>query len=462
MDINRRTPSKRGPLLGPSLRASGALAHISGLLLWVASGSAGAVRYFDYNVNSSAEFNSNQRQSLVDPKRAYGGRATAAPVIGLEEETRSFQISPVFTSARFANDIDGDQDQFALNSSGRLGISERISLSGATNFSLDNNLEFTDPAVSIFQRAIQRQSRGINAGLSYAWNERFSSQISGRYSDILFEQIPDSTVNQVSSDSKGISFSSSYAWSERLSLNFSASLSRFKSFDGSNRSNSRNVTVGFSYPISEKWQISANGGLVENQVQRRIIQSVINLVPVLIGGLPVAAGGQPNGVIFADPVLGLVVPVNGQLFFVAPGTQQVLSEETNLGRTYNIQVSRLLERGSLSSSLSRQLSPAGVGAQTDTRALSLQASWRFSDRWTGDATYQSNSSVFQGEQLGADNARNGEIYRVGLRYSWSRQVTLSGGYSYSLNDAGFGFSGERIDAHLFTLGVGFDGDRVDW
>jgi putative flippase GtrA len=437
---------------------------VAGLPLWFALSLGGltrtalADRFFDYNFNTNLEYNTNQRQSIDDPLRAYGVRASTSPTLGYETDTRAFSVTPVFSSSRFANDFDGDQDQFALNSAGRYSITERLEAELTTAFQLDNNLEVTAPDVNVFQEAIQRQSRNVTGGLSYRWSEVFSSRLNGTYLDTLFEEI-NATETQVSFDSKSLSLSNNYAWNDRLSFSLSGSLSRFKTFNGSNRTNDKSINAGFNYALSEKWSFSASGGLRFSDLFTRT-----PLPDDLVLGARITSIGNitqlPGGLLLIDNQLATFV--NGGFFAVTRVARVEENTDFNIGKTYDLNVTRRSERGSIQARISRQLAPRSNQAQSDDQVRSISFSRQLGERLVLSGAWNETTSVFQGASQSADNSRVGTSYSANLRYSLTRQMGLTGGYVYNQAENNFLGLSQKTHAHIFTLGLSFDGDEIRW
>ena len=97
--------------------------------------------------------------------------------------------------------------------------------------------------------------------------------------------------------------------------------------------------------------------------------------------------------------------------------------------------------------------------------MSFALSYRFSDRWSSTASVSEQESVIQGQELTSENARKTRTLSVGLRYSLTRQIGLNGNYGYrEASGAVGGLAGSAGDAtgHTLTLGISYNGDRLEW
>ncbi len=112
-------------------------------------------------------------------------------------------------------------------------------------------------------------------------------------------------------------------------------------------------------------------------------------------------------------------------------------EIDSTGAVYAASITKTLETGSLSASLSRSSSPGGDGELLDTTRLSLSGEHRFTEklRTTLSIGITENETIVN--RFGRETNQDNETFfrvRPRVSYRWSREWDLAGEYEYAKNE----------------------------
>ena len=109
-------------------------------------------------------------------------------------------------------------------------------------------------------------------------------------------------------------------------------------------------------------------------------------------------------------------------------------EVTNTGATYTASVTKLLEKGSLGASLTRNATPSGDGQLLDTTRLGLTGEHRFTETLRSNLSgeYYKRSTIVNASG-GKPDSGDRNFFRIGasIMWQWQREWLLSGKYRYS-------------------------------
>jgi hypothetical protein len=140
----------------------------------------------------------------------------------------------------------------------------------------------------------------------------------------------------------------------------------------------------------------------------------------------------PTGVCFPDASASFPECPGGVPVQTGTDTDQV----SNTGSVYAASITKTLERGSLSASLTRSARPNGQGGLLDTTRLVLNAEHRFTETLTGtlSAQYYKQDTIVNASG-GAPQTKPKHFFRIrpGFAWRWQREWTLAGEYRYSAN-----------------------------
>ena len=111
-------------------------------------------------------------------------------------------------------------------------------------------------------------------------------------------------------------------------------------------------------------------------------------------------------------------------------------ETDSNGLVYAASVSKTLETGSLSASLTRSSDPSGDGDLLDSTRLRLSGEHRFTQKLRTSLGIDLTDNETIVNRLGRDTNRGIQSYiriRPRVSWRWSRQWELAGEYTYSKN-----------------------------
>jgi hypothetical protein len=131
----------------------------------------------------------------------------------------------------------------------------------------------------------------------------------------------------------------------------------------------------------------------------------------------------------ADP--GASFPKCNGGFPVKTGTDT--EEVNNTGAVYAASITKILQKGSLSVSLSRAATPSGTGELLDTTRLALTGEHRFTETLTSSLTIEYYEQETIVNASGSVQSEPGNFFRIQPRiaWQWQREWLLAGEYRYA-------------------------------
>jgi hypothetical protein len=111
-------------------------------------------------------------------------------------------------------------------------------------------------------------------------------------------------------------------------------------------------------------------------------------------------------------------------------------EIRNNGSVYAASITKTLERGNLSASLSRAATPSGTGELLDTTRLTLSGEHRFTETLRSNlmVEYYKQDTIVNASGSTQTKPRNFFRIRPTITWQWQREWLLSGEYQYSASD----------------------------
>lgn len=170
----------------------------------------------------------------------------------------------------------------------------------------------------------------------------------------------------------------------------------------------------------------------------------------------VAVGGRRTQAQGVQTVpLGYIIYF-GQLIPIGFKSVDVTSLST--GITVNASVTKRLERGSLSASFTRALSPSGLGGEVETNVLKLDLKRPFTPRLAGFVSLHLLRARSVGTSVSTAGDHDWARFSPGLRWRWTRRasVALTYAFSWTRNSA----SGQIAHDNVIYLTLSYRWPRI--
>jgi len=275
--------------------------------------------------------------------------------------------------------------------------------------------EFLASGLGIYRTP--RLSFLVNPGMTYNLTELLSATLSYNFNKVTYQPSQNTQVQNLQDYStQSVSMVYKYMLSERTTLSDTISATESK-YTGSTSSDYKSLLffLGVNHKHSEKWEFNVAGGLNYSFYSTNS---------------QVASFGQfPN-------------------FELVPTQKQT---GTNFSPYFNLGATRRWTNLSLTGSLTRNQQASGLGYISQVNALSLNASYNFTERLTGSL----GGSYSLSSQSSNTSQNQNNYYTVGpqLKYLITEKLTVASAYSFTnQNYGGNNISGSNT-AHAHDISL---------
>lgn len=134
----------------------------------------------------------------------------------------------------------------------------------------------------------------------------------------------------------------------------------------------------------------------------------------------------------ADPDASFPACTNGSTFYT--GTKKDQADDN--GSVFSADITKLLETGKITASLSRASNPGSNGELLDTTRLLLSGDYKFTETLRSSLSVEYSKAETIANSSGARNQTDENLFRIRpkLFWKWRREWQLAGGYEYTEND----------------------------
>jgi hypothetical protein len=122
---------------------------------------------------------------------------------------------------------------------------------------------------------------------------------------------------------------------------------------------------------------------------------------------------------------------NGQLFRIPNGTRPIPFSSINTGVTADASFTKRFERGALTGSFTRALTPNGLGTEVETNALDLALNRPLTRRLVGNLSLNLLRTRSAGVAVSNSVDRDYARLSPSLRWKWTRQAAIDLSYAYT-------------------------------
>jgi hypothetical protein len=298
---------------------------------------------------------------------------------------------------------------------GQHSLTPRFNVSLSTSFISDSTSQQEYLTSGLTITRTPRLSFTVGPGISYSLTERLSATLSYNFNKVVY-QPSQSTQYQNYQDysSQAVSLMWQYLCSEKTTVSTTFSGTE-TTYTGSNSNDYKSllVALGVSHIFSERWQFNAAGGVNYSSYSNNS---------------EIATAGQ--------------FPL-----FVSVPTQT--QNSTNFSPYCNVGATRSWTNLRLSGNFSINQSPSGYGYISQVGALSLNASYNFTEKLSGGLG-GSYSLSFQSSDRSQNRTNNVGI-NSSLSYLITERLTGSSGYTYSSQLYGGNNSSSSSNANVHVV-----------
>jgi hypothetical protein len=277
---------------------------------------------------------------------------------------------------------------------------------------------------------IEDRATRLNKSVRPSWNrlltEKTRMELSYWFSTVSYsDEI--GPFNLIDYDYDVLSATLVHQMSPRIQGILSAAYSRYQpetNFD----SNTFSLQAGFSRSFSETLSASILAGRRETTSDTLV----------------------PTGFCIGAPE-GAAIPDCGGTPFIQTGVSP--DEIENTGAVYSVSLTKVLETGKLSTSLSRTSSPSGQGDLLDTTRLILLGEHKFTETLRSSLRIEFSDQETIVNRTGILAQEDRQFFRATprLAWRWRREWELAGEYQYAENDSDTSADAATRNAVYLTL-----------
>jgi hypothetical protein len=376
-------------------------------------------------VSARSGYNDNIRLTTADHDSVWEADITPAVKFGVSKENQGLFGNADVSIRRFyggsdANSsslLDREDYHFKVNSYTR---TERNDFGGNINFTRDSTLdsELTQTGQVIPNRAT-RMSTVLNPSWTRLINEKTRMELEYQFNRVEYsDEVGQS--NLVNYDFNTISASLLYQFTPLTQGTLSTSFNRYLPETNLN-SDTYTIQVGLTRQHSETLSTSWLAGWRETKSDTLVSS-------------------------FTCPFGGTYPLCN----FGIVQTETNEDKVKNNGSVYAASITKTLEKGSLSASLSRIATPSGEGQLLDTTRVALTGEHRFTETLRSNLTVEYYKRDTIVNSSGRPEFDNRNFFRIQPRvtWQWQREWLLSGEYQYAASDNTNGDTATRNAVYL--------------
>ncbi len=366
-------------------------------------------------ISARSGYNDNIRLTTADHDSVWEADVTPAVKFGVSKENQGLFGNADVSIRRFyggngansSNLLDREDYHFKLNSYQR---TERNNFRADIDITQDSTL---DTELDATGQAIENRATRLSTILNPSWtrliDERTRLDLEYQFNRVEYSDEVGQN-NLVNYDYNTVSAALVRNFTPRTQGTLSTSASRYKPETGLN-SDTYALQAGLTRQHSETLSTSWLAGWRNTKSD--------TLVPTGIC-LPDTSANFPN----CPPGPPLNNPVQ-------TGTDK--DETSNTGATYAASITKTLERGSLSASLTRIATPSGEGELLDTTRLALTGEHRFTETLRANltASYYKRQIIVNASGKPQSGDRNYFRIQPSVTWQWQREWLLSGEYRYA-------------------------------
>lgn len=368
------------------------------------------------NISLRSGYNDNIRLTASGHDSVWETALTPAVNFGVSKENQGLFGNASASIRRFSGGSGResssilDREDYNFNTNA-YNNTQRNTLRANLNYTRDTTLDSElDETGNVIDARATRERITLGPSWETLLTERTRLGLGYQYTDVSYSDDP-GRANLINYDYHVFSSSLVRQLSPRIQGTLSASYSRYKPDTGL-ESKTRNIQAGISRNFSETLVASFLAGQRETTSDR------------LIG---------TGFCVFATPDAKFP-ECNGGFTFPSGTTTDELDTS---GSVFSANITKTLETGTLSASLSRSSNPSSNGELLDTTQLILSADHKLTEKLKSTLRIQYTKNQTIVDTLGRETDQTDEtFFRIKPRISWrwQREWVLAGEYEYAEND----------------------------
>lgn len=402
----------------PTTGPRGAAGLLLLALAWAAGPQPGRAAEFAVtpSLRMTGEFNTNRLLRPRDTPDVLGAILEAGANFEASNGRTRVEVFPRARRGQYSEDLGLNRTDLFVDLDAQHALDERWRSALQAGFVRDSTVTSEAETEGQVFRATSRTERSLRPSLEYAPDARTLWQFSGGHTDVAYGETT-SAFSDYHYDI--VSAAWTRALDERNSLFVTTFHSWFESLDTDSRTRNLGLQVG--------WRRQWSGTLTSS----------------------LAVGGVNTWFDYLDEF----VVVNGNSVALVSRPE----EGTDQGLLVDLRLDKRWERLTGELSYARRVTPSGRGAQATADELVASLDRRLGERLAGRLDLRYLEEDYGGG--GVREAFNRRRFRseVSLRWQFSQFWSLRGAYSYVLEDSEF--APETADAHRFTVGLLYGGQR---
>jgi len=384
------------------------------------------------NISLRSGYNDNIRMTLADHDSVWETALTPSVRFGVAKEHQGLFGNADVVVRRFTGGEGRESGDVLDREDAHLSVNayhnmERDRFAADLNITRDSTLDTElDETGNVIEDRATRLRKSISPSWTRSLTEKTRMELSYQFSAVSYsDEI--GPLNLIDYDYDVFSAALLRQMTPRIQGTLSASYSRYQP-ETNLESKTLSLQAGISRNFSETLSASFLAGRRET-TSDTLVQTGFCI-------------GAPAGATFPDC---------GGATFIPTGL--ATDEIENTGAVYSASITKVMETGKLSASLSRSSSPSGDGELLDTTRLSLAGEHRFTQKLTSSLRIEFSDQETIVSRTGITELGSRQFFRVTprLAWRWRQEWELAGEYQYAENEEVSGSDTATSNAVYVTL-----------
>lgn len=361
-------------------------------------------------LNGLLQYDDNKLLRTVELASVWQGAVTVGATIEAHDPVTDVTLRPRVSIRRFTEepDLDSEDMELPIEATRRFERSQ-LGLTGTFSRRPLYETDLTDTGRNITGRS--RDDISVTPTWIWFATERNRAQFFAGYAEASFEKATRRELSDYRYWSAGTTLT--HQASEQTQLSLGSFWTRFEPEGGQNLATTIGGRLGMSTAFSETLSASASVGYTVSDLKFQALQFALG------------PGGQ-------------IIPM------------LVDEQATEGGWIFDASVSKHFTRVQLDASITRRLSPAAEGVQSELQTLTGTVSYRVRQHWTLHANVEYVDRTTQGG-LRRNLDRNLLTTGVNLVWRFDRRLNLQAGYRYRRLESSIFGTVPESNAVIFTV-----------
>lgn len=376
------------------------------LLAWIPFAGGAVEVTVTPRLSALLEYDDNKLMRIADFVNVWQGAVIAGATIEAHDPVTDVTLHPRVSIRRFTEepDLDSEDLELPIEATRRFERSE-LGLTGTLSRRPLYETDLTDAGLIVAGGS--RDDVSFTPVWTWFATERNQAQFYGGYAEATFDQTMSGGLTNYRYWSAGTTLS--HQASDRTQISLGSFWTRFEPERGQNLATTIGGRLGLSTAFSETLSASASVGYTVSDIEFQTLDFTAGPVPLLVN-----------------------------------------DQATEGGWIFDASVSKRFARAQIDASLTRRLSPAAEGVQSELQTLTGTASYRLRQHWTLRVNVEYVDRTTQGG-LRRNLDRNLLTTGVNLVWRFDRRLNLQAGYRYRRLESSIFGTVPESNAVIFTV-----------